>query len=344
MAAEPVRILIAYSPADRFAADTVSKALTDTGLACDVFAGDPNDGAAVAAAIAAASAMLLLHSATATTDARVLKLAEDAASHRLPMLVVRLDRTAPSSRLTAFLRSVPWLDAANGKLPERLSGIVVRVKQLAGVPLGDADAVDDGQGGIDLWSVERRRVPRVWIIVGLLILAGLTVLAWRAYDRYATQSAYDRGVARLAEGDLDAAAVSLDEVLHRRPDWALAWRQRGFASRDAPTQIKYFTRAIELDPKDADALAGRGRAFVAIGDTRLARADLTAALAIAPDTSDWYGDRGLAELLQNDDNAAAADFQRCAALDPHCTASFGARITAVETAQNRTPRDWFAPP
>jgi Flp pilus assembly protein TadD len=124
----------------------------------------------------------------------------------------------------------------------------------------------------------------------------------------------------------------------------LAWRQRGFASRDAPAQIRYFTRAIELDPKDADALAARGRAHVATGETRLARADLTAALALAPETSDWYGDRGLTELLQNDDKGAAADFQRCAALDPHCVVSFGARITAVETAQNRTPRDWFSAP
>ncbi len=179
--------------------------------------------------------------------------------------------------------------------------------------------------------------------MGLLILAGLTVLAWRAYDRYATQSAYDRGVARLAEGDLDAAAVSLDDVLHRRPDWALAWRQRGFASRDASAQSGISPARSNLIRRMRHALAGRGRAYVAIGDTRLALADLTAALAIAPDTSDWYGDRGLAELLQNDD-AAAADFRRCAALDPHCTASFGARITAVEAAQNRTPRDWFSPP
>ena len=344
MPAEPVRILIAYSPADRFAAETVSKALTDTGLACDVLSGDPDDRAGVTAAVANASALLLLHSATATTDARVLRHAEEAASHRLPMLVVRLDRSPPSPKLTAFLRSVPWLDAANGKLPERLNGIIVRLKQLAGVPLGDADAVDDGQGGIDLWSVERRRVPRVWLVVGMLILAGLTVLAWRAYDRYAAQGAYDRGVARLAEGDLDAAAASLDDVIHRRPDWGLAWRQRGFASRDATTQIRYFSRAIELDPKDADALAARGRAYFATGDMKLARADLTAALALAPETADWYGDRGLAELLLNDEKAAASDFQRCAALDPHCTTSFGARITAVEAAQNRAPRDWFAPP
>jgi tetratricopeptide (TPR) repeat protein len=345
MPAAPVRILVAYSPADRFAAETVSRALGDAGMPCDSYSGAPGDRAALATAVGNVQALVILHSRTAAADEHVLRLAEAAAGRRLPMLVVRMDATAPSPGLTAFLRTVPWVDAANGKLPDRLGGIIVRVKQLCGVPLGDADAeaVDDREGGIDLWSIERRRVPRIWIVIGLVLLAGLAVLAYRAYDRFAAQSAYDRGVASIAQGDLDAASVDLGEAVRRRPDWALAWRQRGFASRDPGAQITFFTHAIKLDGNDADALAGRADAYLRSGDAARARSDLTAALARAPDTADWYGQRGMAEMLLNDDAAAAADFKHCATLDAQCAASFGTRITAIETAQNRTPRDWFAP-
>jgi hypothetical protein len=342
MAAPPARILVAYSPADRFAADTVTHALQGSQLACTE--ASAVEAGAVAALVEHAQVLLVLHSKSTTADAGLLRVTEAAAARKLPMLVVRLDTMGPTPALKNALRSVPWVDAAQGKLPERLNGIVVRVKQLAGIPLDDADAVDDGEGGIDLWSIERRKVPRKWIVVGVIVLAAIAVLAWRAYDRFAAEGAYDRGVARLAEGDLPAAEASLADAVQRRPEWGAAWRQRGFASRDPAAQVTFFARAIQLDPADADALAGRARAYARGGDLVHARSDLTAALQLAPDSADWLGERGLVALLQNDEAAAAADFQRCAKLDARCATSYGARIAAVETAQGRTPRDWFAPP
>lgn len=344
MASAPARIVVVYSPADRFAADTVTHAINDPRLAGESHACGVAERKALIAAIERAQVVLILHSKSAAADVGILAAVDMAVTRKLPMLVVRMDTTGPTPALKALLRSAPWVDAANGKLPERLTGIVVRVRQLAGVPLGDADAVDDGEGGIDLWSIERRRVPRIWIIVATVVLGGIAVLAWRAYDRFAAEGAYERGVARLAAGDLDAASASLEDAVRRRPEWSRAWRQRGFASREPTAQVTYFSRAIELDPVDADALAGRARAYLHLGDPVHAKADLTAALAVAPDSDEWYGERGLVELLQNDDSAAITDFQRCAKLEPRCAGSFASRIAAIETAQNRTPRDWFAAP
>jgi hypothetical protein len=334
-------MLLAFAPADRFAADTVRNALAEAGLACDVAPQDGDAKSAIVAAVAVARALVILHSRATTGDAGVLRVAEAAAARRLPMVVVRVDDSKPASGLRTFLRGMPSIDATAGKLPDRLAGIVVRARQAAGLAPGDAESVDDGQGGIDLWSVERRRVSPRWIVIGAVVLAAIAVLAWRGYDRAAAQSAYDRGVARLAEGDLDAAAANLDAALERRPEWAAAWRQRGFASRDSATQIANFTRAIALDAHDADALAARGRAYLASGDAGRARADLTAALSAVPDNAEWHGERGLVELLTNDEAAAQRDFGECARVEPRCREAFAARISAVEASQNRASRDWF---
>ncbi|MEP7064019.1 MAG: hypothetical protein ABI881_16645 [Betaproteobacteria bacterium] len=335
-------LLLAFAPADRFAADTIRNALASAGLACDIAPQDGNARSAIVAAVAVARALLILHSRATTGDAGVLRVAEAAAGRRLPMLVVRVDDTKPGSGLRTFLRGMPSIDATAGKLPERLAGIVVRAKEAAGIALGDADAIDDGDGGIDLWSVDRRRISHAWISIGIVVLVAVAVLAWRGYDRAAAQSAYDRGVARLADGDLDAAAVNLDEAVRRRPGWAAAWRQRGFASRESAAQITNFTHAITLDAHDADSLAARGRAYLASGDAPHARADLSAALAAVPGNAEWYGERGLVAMLANDDAAAQADFRECMRIEPRCAQAFAARIAAVEATQQRTPHDWFA--
>jgi Flp pilus assembly protein TadD len=105
-----------------------------------------------------------------------------------------------------------------------------------------------------------------------------------------------------------------------------------------------FTRAAELDPADADALAGRARAHAQLRQLPAAALDFDAALARSPATPAWHGERGLVRLLQADEAGAAADFVQCAKLDPRCSETFGARIAAVEAGLGRPPRDWFAPP
>jgi methylmalonyl-CoA mutase cobalamin-binding subunit len=337
-------VLLAFAPADRFAAETVRDAFAKAGVGVDIAPQDGTARSAIAAAITIARVVVIVHSRAANGDAGMLRVAEAAAGRRLPMIVVRVDEAKPASGLRSFLRGAPSIDAAGGKLPQRVKGIVVRAKQAAGIPLGDAEEVDDGEGGIDIMSLDRPRLTPAWIAVGVVVLAAIGVLAWRGYERAATQSAFERGVAKLAAGDLDGAAADLDRALARRPDWADAWRQRGFASRDRTTMIASFSRAIALDPRDADALAARGRARFAGGDSVHAREDLSAALAIVPGNAEWHGERGLFAMSAGDDDAAARDFRECARLEPRCPEAFAARIAAVAAAQHKPARDWFASP
>jgi hypothetical protein len=344
MSAGPAQVVLAYAKADRIAADTIRNALDHAGVRCVDAPGEANDKAATEVALSGSRALVVVHSRAAGTDRALLRVVEAAARRRLPLIPVRLDADKPAPGLAVFLREAPWFEVPAGMLAGRLAPLVARVKLAAGLPLGDAELVDDGEGGIDLWAVERRRVHRGWWLVAAAVAVVVAVLAWRAYDRYAAERAFEAGVARLATGDLAGAAAQFDAALARRPDWAAAWRQRGFASEESAAQIAAFSRAVQLDATDADAYAGRGRARAQAGDYRGAVADFDAALALAPDSAAWHGERGLLRMLLAEDAGAQADFARCAQLDPQCGETFSPRIAAAEEALNRPPQQWFGAP
>jgi tetratricopeptide (TPR) repeat protein len=69
----------------------------------------------------------------------------------------------------------------------------------------------------------------------------------------------------------------LNQAIASKPDLSLAWNARGYAYlilRDHANAIQNFDRAIELNPKYANAYRNRGAARKAAGDTQGAAADL----------------------------------------------------------------------
>ncbi len=67
---------------------------------------------------------------------------------------------------------------------------------------------------------------------------------------------------RLTSGDVAGAIVLFQELLEARPDDPGAWDDIGWAvSESHPAEaIRYFDRALELDPCRANAWIGRGMA------------------------------------------------------------------------------------
>jgi tetratricopeptide (TPR) repeat protein len=341
MSANLPPLLVAGAPADHFAMQTVRSAFDDAGIASELAPQDADARSAIIAAVAVARVLVVVHSRAAANAPGVLRAAEAAAGRRLPILVVRLDDAKPAAGLRTFLRGSPSIDATGGKLPQRLPGIVARVKEIIGIALA-AGETPVSDAGIDIVGLDRRVPPLRWLVIGAIVIAAIGVLAWRGFERAAADSAYERGVAKLAGGDLDGAVAEFDRVLAYKPQMAEAWRQRGFASRDRAQQIASFSRAIALDAHDADALAARGRAYFASGDAERARVDMAAALQLVPDNAEWHGERALFALAASDADAAARDFRECARLEPRCPQAFAARIEAIETAQGSAHRDWFA--
>src|SRR5262249_30844848 len=92
------------------------------------------------------------------------------------------------------------------------------------------------------------------------------------------------GLVKMALKDFDGASIDFTEALAIKPT-ALRYRLRGWAHvfREAPRPARQdFEKAVELDPANGDAYAGRGYTQVKLGDYRKAVRDAEEALRRVP--------------------------------------------------------------
>jgi len=68
------------------------------------------------------------------------------------------------------------------------------------------------------------------------------------------------------------------------------------------------SKAIELDPKNADAYNNRGNAYASLGEYQKAIDDCSKAIELDPKNADAYNNRGNAYVLQEFPTAACGDF------------------------------------
>jgi eukaryotic-like serine/threonine-protein kinase len=89
----------------------------------------------------------------------------------------------------------------------------------------------------------------------------------------------------VAAGKTREGLALLDKLLADHPDYGRAWAARGYLDTrrgDGRAADRAMTRAIELDPDDAESLRNRGILRARMGRTRDAYVDLVAALRRSP--------------------------------------------------------------
>jgi Tfp pilus assembly protein PilF len=104
-------------------------------------------------------------------------------------------------------------------------------------------------------------------------------------------------------------------------------REEAFAAFDA---------AVALDPKNADALAGRGCSRLLV-DGRAAIADLDRAIELDPKSFDAYRCRAEAHGTAGDRDAALADAQKAVSRPPTTPEPFAEATPATSMARSPTP-------
>jgi tetratricopeptide (TPR) repeat protein len=100
---------------------------------------------------------------------------------------------------------------------------------------------------------------------------------------------------------------------------AADFANRGFAyfdMGDLDHAIADYDKAVQLDPKFAQAFSGRCAVRIKKGDLAQAIADCNQAIALDPKLAIAYNDRGLAKQAQGDTAGGDADVARARELDP----------------------------
>ena len=100
--------------------------------------------------------------------------------------------------------------------------------------------------------------------------------------------------------------------------------------------IADYTGVIRLDPKNADAYAGRGYAHAMKGDQGKAIADYNEAIRLNPKFADAYYDRGSAYVEKRGAGKALADYTEAIRLDAKNANAYAGRGYALH--KERRPR------
>jgi tetratricopeptide (TPR) repeat protein len=121
-------------------------------------------------------------------------------------------------------------------------------------------------------------------------------------------------------GIIANAIADFSRALELDPNNADAYKHRGTAYRITgyyERAASDFTRLIEIDSNDADAYNNCGLAYELIGDYKQSIADFTQAIEIDPHNTDIYNNRGCLYNLSGNYDSAIADFTRAIEIDPH---------------------------
>jgi tetratricopeptide (TPR) repeat protein len=106
---------------------------------------------------------------------------------------------------------------------------------------------------------------------------------------------------------------------------ALKWFNKAYEEKDAHTQIDYYTKAMEYNPRDPLAYYNRAFAFNELNQYENAIKDLNVTIEIDPSYTNAYINRGLAYSNLKLDENALADYTKAIELDPLSALAYGNR-------------------
>jgi hypothetical protein len=123
-----------------------------------------------------------------------------------------------------------------------------------------------------------------------------------------------------AVGGTPGEVIVLAAVYESNPDY---WLDKGaicYTYGNPQGALKYFKKAVELDPQNASAFYNQGICYAEMGQYQEAISAISKAIEIEPRGIYFYG-RGTAYLLSGDKDTAVQDFEQASALgDPDAQA------------------------
>ena len=130
----------------------------------------------------------------------------------------------------------------------------------------------------------------------------------------------DRGVVKGKLGEYKAAIEDYDEAIRIKPDCAVAYYNRGRTKdqlEQSSAAIDDYNIAIDLEPAYADAYYNRGVVKGKLGEYDAAIADYDKAIDFKPDYAIAYNNRGMVKSTLKQYDAAIADYDKAIDLKPN---------------------------
>ncbi len=146
-----------------------------------------------------------------------------------------------------------------------------------------------------------------------------------------------RGFARQSKGDLDGAMADYNQALNLDPKNIQALYRRGLALQakgDWAGAMADYNAILTLNPRNADAFSSRGFVKQARGDTDGALADYAEALLINPKIPVVYYNEGLIEVQKGDLDGAISAYSHALDLDPKMAIAYYNRGVVKDTEGN----------
>jgi tetratricopeptide (TPR) repeat protein len=129
---------------------------------------------------------------------------------------------------------------------------------------------------------------------------------------------------QLNDGERVLAQRSADAMVAQYPDRALSYVSRGllFSRIKAENALADFNKAIELDPRSANAYFGRAVVYEELGSEDAALTDYTHAIELDASYTLAYFNRGRLFANLGKPDAALADYNKAIELDPKLTPAY----------------------
>ncbi len=175
---------------------------------------------------------------------------------------------------------------------------------------------------------DRPLQARAWFSIGHLRSVGEGIDLEVAADAYTKAIELDptlavaynnRGNAKAALGQHEAALADYDRAIELNPTYATAYYNRGntkHALGQHEAALADYDRAIELNPTYATAYSNRGNTKAALGQHEAALADYDRAIELNPTLATAYYNRGNTKHALGQHEAALADYDRAIELNP----------------------------
>jgi tetratricopeptide (TPR) repeat protein len=145
-----------------------------------------------------------------------------------------------------------------------------------------------------------------FMVIAYLMLPSVALAA-------TVESDLDKGAEFFQKSQYDLAIQELNRALEKNPRFANAYTLRGYcygAKGGFDQAIADFTRALNINPMMEIAYTGRGVAYAGKGRSAQAIADFTQALQINPRFAQAYYSRGVIYLTRGQFDQAIADFSK----------------------------------